>query len=173
MPKYSTGDSAGGGGSCELCGTASDDLTTATVAGAELDLCPDCVPHGEGDRRSNRGSGSREAGSGSDRERNSRQRAARNTAKLADARSGDSSHWEREGTNYDRDQLPYLVSDYGGQVRTAREDAGLDIEQLADELDTDPDSLNAIEEGRAARAGVGGSLVEALEDRLDVTLVDD
>jgi ribosome-binding protein aMBF1 (putative translation factor) len=171
MAKYSTGDAAGGGGSCELCGKASDDLATATVAGAELDLCPECVPHGEGDRRSSRDSGSR-GGSGGDREQNSRQRAARNTAKLADARSGDSSHWEREGTNYDRDQLPYLVSGYGDRVRSAREDAGLDIEELADELDTDAESLHAIEEGRAARAGVGGSLVEALEERLDVTLVD-
>jgi ribosome-binding protein aMBF1 (putative translation factor) len=172
MPKYSTGDSAGGGGSCELCGTSSDDLTTATVAGAELDLCPDCVPHGEQDRRSSRDSGSRD-GDSSSRERNSRQRAARNTAKLADAQTGDSSRWEREGTNYDRDQLPYLVSGYGDRVQSAREDADLGIEELADELDADPGSLRSIEEGRAARAGVGGSLVEALEDRLGVMLIDD
>jgi ribosome-binding protein aMBF1 (putative translation factor) len=170
MPKYSTDDSTGGGRSCELCGKASDDLTTATVAGAELDLCSDCVPHGEQDQRSERDTGSRDDGDGG---RDSRQRAVRNTAKLADAYTGDSGRWEREGTNYDRDQLPYLVSDYGDRVRNAREDADLGIEALADELDADPSHLDAIEEGRAARAGVGGSLVEALEDRLDVTLIDD
>jgi ribosome-binding protein aMBF1 (putative translation factor) len=170
MPKYSTGDSAGGGGSCELCGKASDDLTTATVAGAELDLCHDCVPHGEQDRRAERDTGSRDEDDGG---RDGRQRAARNTAKLADAHTGDSSRWEREGTNYDRDQLPYLVSDYGDRVRNAREDAALGVEELADDLDTDPESLRSVEAGRAARAGVGGSLVEALEDRLDVTLIDD
>ena len=47
MPKYSTGESSGDGESCELCGKQTADLTTATVAGAELDLCPECVPHGE------------------------------------------------------------------------------------------------------------------------------
>jgi ribosome-binding protein aMBF1 (putative translation factor) len=169
MPKYSTGDSTAGGGSCELCGKASDDLTTARVAGAELDLCSDCVPHGEQDRRSERDTGSRDEGDGG---RDGRQRAVRNTAKLADARGGDSSHWEREGTNYDRDQLPYLVSDYGDRVRSAREDADLPVGELADDLDADPEDLRSVEAGRAARAGVGGSLVEALEDRLDVTLVD-
>jgi ribosome-binding protein aMBF1 (putative translation factor) len=170
MPKYSAGDSSGGGGSCELCGTASDDLTTAMVSGAELDLCPDCVPHGEQDRRSSRDTGSRGGGSSS---RGDRQRAASNAAKFGDATTGDSSHWEREGTNYDRDQLPYLVSEYGDRARSAREEANLDIAALADELDVDPKQLTAIEEGRAARAGVGGSLVEALEERLDVVLIDD
>ena len=170
MPKYSTGDSSGGGASCELCGTASDDLTTATVAGAELDLCPDCVPHGKRDRRSSRDTGGRDGGSSG---RGDRQRAARNVAKFADATTGDSTRWEREGTNYDRDQLPYLVSGYGDRVRSAREEADLDVETLADELDADPESLTAIEEGRAARAGVGGSLVRTIEERLDVTLVDD
>ena len=168
MPKYSTGGSSGDAESCELCGKQSDDLTTATVAGAELDLCPECVPHGEraDDRRSGRDTDSRD----SDRERDSRRRAAQNVAKLADARGGDSSRWEREGTNYDRDQLPYLVSGYGNRAKAAREEAELGVEELADELGVGAESLRAVEEGRAARAGVGGSLIGALEDRLDVTL---
>jgi ribosome-binding protein aMBF1 (putative translation factor) len=171
MPKYSTGNAAGDGENCELCGKRTEDLTTATVAGAELDLCPDCVPHGEGtDRRSaNRDTGGRD----DDRERDSGRRAAQNVARLRDARSGGSTRWEREGTNYDRDQLPYLVSGYGERAKTVREDAGLGVEELADELGADPDSLRAVEEGRAARAGVGGSLIAALEDRLDVTLAED
>lgn len=171
MPKYSTGSSSGDAESCELCGKQTEDLTTATVAGAELDLCPACVPHGE--QADNRHTAERDTGSESDRERDSRRRAAQNVARLADARSGDSTRWEREGTNYDRDQLPYLVSDYGDRARTAREETELGVEELADELDADADALRAVEEGRAARAGVGGSLIDALEDRLDVTLVDD
>ena len=171
MAKYSTGDDLGGGGSCELCGATDPDLTTATVAGAELDLCPNCLDHGETD---DRGGSTRDTGSSADREtdRDRRQRAARNTAKLTD-RSGDSSRWEREGTNYDRDQLPYLVSEYGERVEQAREDADLSRAALADDLDVTTDDLQAVEEGRAARADVGGSLISALEDRLDVTLADE
>jgi ribosome-binding protein aMBF1 (putative translation factor) len=172
MPKYSTGNASGDGESCELCGKPSEDLTTATVAGAELDLCSECVPHGEQveNRRSERDNTSSRD---DDRERDRGRRAAQNAAKLADAHSGDSTRWEREGTNYDRDQLPYLVSDYGDRARTAREEADIGVEELADELDVDAEDLRAVEEGRAARAGVGGSLIDALEDRLDVTLVDD
>jgi ribosome-binding protein aMBF1 (putative translation factor) len=170
MAKYSTGDASGGGESCELCGARDAALTAATVAGAELDLCPNCLDHGETD---DRGGSKRDSGDSADRERDRRQRAARNTAKLADRSGGDSSRWEREGTNYDRDQLPYLVSDYGDRAKRAREDADRTIEELADDLDAAADDLRAVEEGRAARADVGGSLVSALEERLDVTLVEE
>lgn len=170
MPKYSTGTSSGGAANCELCGKQTEELTTATVAGAELELCPECVPHGES--AENRHSSGSDTGGRDDRERNSRKRAAQNVARLRDAQATDTTHWEREGTNYDPDQLPYLVSGYGDRVKKAREEAELGIDELADELGIDPDSLRAVEEGRAARAGVGGSLIGTLEDRLDVTLAE-
>ncbi|WP_049902733.1 helix-turn-helix domain-containing protein [Halococcus agarilyticus] len=169
MAKYSTGDASGDGESCELCGAHDADLTSATVAGAELDLCPNCLDHGEtDDRGGSKPSGGRDA----DQDRDRRQRAAKNTATFTDT-GGDSSRWEREGTNYDRDQLPYLVSDYGDRAKRAREDADLSVEALADDLDAPIEELRAVEEGRAARADVGGSLVSALEERLDVTLVEE
>jgi len=59
----------------------------------------------------------------------------------------------------------------GGQ--TARQDAGLQLAELAAELDLDEKQLLAIEQGRATRANVGGSAIRALEERLDVTLVDE
>jgi ribosome-binding protein aMBF1 (putative translation factor) len=169
MAKYSTGNASGDGESCELCGAHDTDLTTATVAGAELDLCPNCLDHGEtDDRGGSKPGGDRDA----DRDRDRRQRAAQNTATFTDT-GGDSSRWEREGTNYDRDQLPYLVSDYGDRAKRAREDADRSVEELADDLDVATEDLRAVEEGRAARADVGGSLVSALEERLDVTLVEE
>ncbi|MFB6104311.1 MAG: transcriptional regulator [Halobacteriaceae archaeon] len=167
MAKYSTGGGAGGSGgrTCELCGEPADDLRTATVAGAELDVCGECAPHsdqagdtgGDGDR--------------SDTERN--RRAAENTARHLDAAKGDPSHWVEEGTDYEDDQLPYLVSDYGAKVVDARRDAGLQREELAAELGIDDADLLAVEQGRAARANVGGSVIAALEDYLDVTLADE
>ncbi|AKH97907.1 helix-turn-helix domain-containing protein [Halanaeroarchaeum sulfurireducens] len=172
MAKYSTGGSPGGdgGGTCELCGTSTDDLRTVTVAGAKLQVCPDCASHGDG------GGPKRDAGGDdgtNERRESPGKRAARNTARTLDAASGDSEHWEEEGTNYDRDQLPYLVRDYGERVVRARQDAGLKREELATELEIPETDLLAVEQGRATQAGVGGSVIAALEERLDVELADE
>ena len=170
MAKYSTGSSSGGGGTaCELCGAESDSLRTATVAGATLEVCPDCAPHGEDARTTGRGSS--DSGRGDD-EPNRKQRAARNVAKANPIWDGDSEHWEREGTNYDDDPLPYLVSGYGEVLEEARQTAGLTREELADELGAREADLLAIEQGRATQAGVGGGLIEALEERLGVELAE-
>lgn len=167
MAKYSTGDGSGGAGgrTCELCGQSADDLRRATVAGAELDVCGDCAPHDDN-------AGTEDSDEGRD-EVDRRKKAAQNTARAYDVARGDSSHWEEEGTDYEGDQLPYLVSDYGATVVKARQDAGLQREELAEELDITEGDLLAVEQGRAARAGVGGSVIAKLEDRLDVELADE
>lgn len=162
MAKYSTGSGGSdGGGSCELCGSEGGDLRTATVAGATLQVCGDCARHGDAGDRSTEDDGD------ADRKK----RAARNTAKIQDARSGDASHWE-DGAGYDDDQLPYLVADYAERLQRARQDAGLQVDELADRIDADESAVLAVEHGRATQAGVGGSVIERLEDALDVTLID-
>lgn len=167
MAKYSTGGVGGdSSGACELCGAEDRDLQSATVAGAKLDVCRECAKHGETD------SGSSGPERNRDRdEPNRRKKAAQNVAKLDDARKADTDF--EEGTDYEDDPLPYLVHGYGDRVEEARQDAGLQTDELAEELDVDEDDVVAIEQGRAARAGVGGSVVEALEERLDVQLVDE
>ena len=173
MAKYSTGGGGGGGDgeSCELCGRDSTNLRTANVAGAELLVCADCAPHGESDGRDGRG-GSR-SGGGQDGEPNRKKRAAQNAARIYDAGRGDSTHWEKEGTDYEDDRLPYLASGYGERAEAARQEAGLTAEELAAELEVDEDDILAVEQGRAARAGVGGSVVRTLEERLGVALAED
>lgn len=188
MAKYSTGGgSSEGGGSCELCGAATENLRTATVAGATLSVCPDCARNhdeastgrsgGRDGSGAGGGSGGRDAGgsgagggSGGMSESERKRRAARNTARQYDRVGGDSSHWEEHGTNYEADRLPYLVHDYGKRVVEARQQAGLQREELATELEIDESDLLAVEQGRATRAGVGGSVIAALEERLDVEL---
>jgi ribosome-binding protein aMBF1 (putative translation factor) len=164
MAKYSTGsggDSAGG--SCELCG-ADGDTRTASVAGATLELCSDCAQnHGENQRQT--------TSSDSSKERDRKRRAAKNTAKIQDAGKGDASHWE-EGADYDSDQLPYLVSDYGSRVTGARQERGLQTAELAEELDLPESDVLAVEQGRATQANVGGSAISAIESFLDIELVD-
>lgn len=183
MTKYSTGSDRGGGDgdACELCGRETGNLERANVAGANLLVCSNCAPHGDAGGRSSgsgRGGGS---GSGSGASSGSRdadepsrkKRAAQNVARAMDASSGDSSRWEREGTDYEKDRLPYLVKGYGDVVTEARQDEELTVDELAAEVGVDDTHIHAVEEGRAARAGVGGSTIRALEQRLDVTLVDE
>lgn len=183
MTKYSTGSGGGSGGgdACELCGRETSNLQTANVAGAELLVCSDCRPHDDASKGQSSGhggsghdgsGGSSAGGSGSGPESRKKQ-VARKQAKVYDAATGDSSHWEEEGTDYEEDRLPYLLPSYGEVALEARQEAGLTAEELAEELDVDEDDLLAIEQGRAATADVGGSVVRALEDRLDVQLVDE
>ncbi|GAB6861539.1 multiprotein-bridging factor 1 family protein [Haloplanus litoreus] len=178
MAKYSTGSGGGGddGDACELCGRETSSLERANVAGADLLVCSDCAPHGESSGRgrdSGSGSGSRSGSRTDADEPNRRKRAAQNTARIYDASRGNTKRWEEEGTDYESDRLPYLVSDYGERVETARQDAGLTVEELAAALDAGEDDVLAIEQGRATRAGVGGSLVRAVEERLGIELVDE
>ncbi|WP_090383007.1 helix-turn-helix domain-containing protein [Natronobacterium texcoconense] len=173
MAKYSTGSSSGGGGTnCELCGAESDSLERASVAGAELEVCPDCAPHDDQKRTQSRSSSDSGSSGRDDDEPSRKQKAAQNVAKANPVWDGDSEHWEKEGTNYDDDPLPYLVSDYGEKATEARQEAGLQREELAEELGAREKDLLAVEQGRATQAGVGGGLIEALEERLDVTLAE-
>jgi ribosome-binding protein aMBF1 (putative translation factor) len=171
MPKYSTGGSSGSGSgeTCELCGESSDDLREANVAGATLQVCPECSPHD--DAAADRTRPDREGTRDPD-EPDRRRRAVQNAADATNVWDGDSERWEREGAGYDDDQLPYLVNDYGEKMREARQEAGLQREELAGELSAREADVIAIEQGRATQAGIGGTLIEAIEERLDVRLAE-
>jgi ribosome-binding protein aMBF1 (putative translation factor) len=173
MPKYSTGSGGGGGDgdSCELCGKETGKLRKANVAGAALLVCADCAPHDDTahrDRKKRESQQDRDTG-----EVSRKKRAAQQAAKLYDAQKGDAKRWEEEGTDYEDDRLPYLVKDYGDVVESARQAAGLQLDELAAELDVDESDLLAVEQGRATQAGVGGSVIGKLEARLDVELADE
>jgi len=174
MAKYSTGGSSGSGDgdACELCGAETDALREANVAGAQLLVCRDCAPHDDAAKKTSSDSrGGGQGGSGNSESDRKRQ-AAQNAAKANPIWDGDSSHWEEEGTDYDDDPLPYLVSGYGKELTEARQDGGLQREELAEEMGIEESVLLAIEQGRATQAGVPGSVVEALEERLDVELIE-
>ncbi|WP_435358728.1 helix-turn-helix domain-containing protein [Haloarchaeobius sp. DFWS5] len=176
MPKYSTGGSSGSsdGDTCELCGADSNDLRTANVAGASLQVCRSCAPHDDAKKQQSRGnqsSGSSGGSQGQD-ERSRKRRAVQNAAKANDVWDGDSSRWEAEGTNYDDDPLPYLVKNYGQKLTEARQEKGLQREELAAELGVDEADIIAIEQGRATQAGIGGGLISAIEDQLDIELAE-
>lgn len=171
MAKYSTGgNTPDEGGSCELCGAEDRDLRTEQVAGAMLAVCADCgARHAEGGH--DRDAYGQQTGTRDSDEEDRKKQAARNTARMTDTQQ-DSTHWEK-GADYERDPLPYLVRGYGDRVATARAAADLSVAELADELAVPESDVHAVEEDRATSAGIGGSLIEALEDHLDVTLSDE
>jgi ribosome-binding protein aMBF1 (putative translation factor) len=164
MAKYSTGGGLDAGDSCELCGASGVETQSVNVAGAQLEVCSDCAQHDDTAKQDQHTS---------DRDEQERKRtAAQNTARVYDAAQQDSSHWE-SGADYDDDQLPYLVSDYDERVTEARQQAGYRLGELAADLDIGESDLLALEQGRAIQAGLGGSVVRAVEDSLDIDLVDD
>lgn len=169
MAKYSTGGGGGGGegDTCELCGATSDSLKTANIAGATLQVCQSCRPHDDADRSVDDRGGGEPAGT--DRPPRKKE-LARRIARAHDAVKPDTSRWEREGAGYEDDPLPYLVTGYGERVTDARQTAGLTLEELADALDLPEHELLAVEQGRATRAGIGGSVIDALEEHLDITI---
>ncbi|MES3517998.1 MAG: multiprotein-bridging factor 1 family protein [Natronomonas sp.] len=163
MAKYSTGGGSGGSAdACELCGTETTDLQATTVAGARLEVCSNCLRHGE-DAEKTTTDDKRD-------EQERRRKAAQNTARMKDAQEVDHD-WE-SGADYEDDPLPYLLNDYGDRLREARQDAGYQIAELADELDVSEDAIIAVEQGRAIRAGIGGSLIAELESFLDIELTE-
>ncbi len=162
MAKYSTGGGIDSGDSCELCGATDVDTSSVNVAGAQLQVCSNCAQHDDSVKQT----------SDSTREENRKKRAARNTARMHDSAKADASHWE-SGADYDDDQLPYLVSAYGEKVTEARQDAGYQLEELANELNVTENDLLALEQGRAVQAGIGGSVVYAVEETLDISLTDE
>ncbi len=162
MAKYSTGGGVDSGDSCELCGATGVNTDSVQVAGAQLQVCSDCAQHDDSVKQS----------SDSSRKDNRKKRAAQNTARMHDSAKADSSHWE-SGADYDEDQLPYLISDYGTLVTEKRQEAGYQLEELANELNIEENDLLALEQGRAVQAGIGGSVVYAVEEMLDISLTDE
>ncbi|KAB7515007.1 transcriptional regulator [Halosegnis rubeus] len=173
MAKYSTGGvGSDDADSCELCGKEGVSLTDETVAGARLQVCSDCSQHGEQGGKTQRETEGRDEASPGDDTTDRRRKAAQNAARMADANAVDSSRWE-QGTDYEDDPLPYLVSDYGDVMSEARQAAGLQTSELAGELGVTEADVLAVEQGRANRANIPGSLIEAIEERLNVQLSDE
>ena len=172
MAKYSTGSGGGGDGgdACELCGSETKSLRAANVAGAELQVCSDCAPMGDNKNKDRKKREQRE-GTRDGTRTNRKKRAAQNTAKLQDSSAGNED-WVKNA-EYDDDALPYLVSGYGERTKKARQDAGMTTEEAAEELGLDEEDVLAVEEGRATRAGVGGSVIAGLEQLFDIELADE
>lgn len=162
MAKYEVS----GGGSqntsqCELCGKDTSDITEVVVEGANLSVCPECKQHDDSTQRS-ADEKSRDGGT-----RDTTPELPSDTNSLWD---GDTEHWEKHGTGYTDDQLPYLIDGYGNKVIEARRDAGMTREELADEIDIPVETLDIVEQETAYTNNVSGAVIARLESYFDIVL---
>ena len=111
---------------CEMCGEEKDDLHTAKVSGAELDVCDSCVQFGT------------QLDEGSDEDSTSTKYST----------SSNSNGGNRTQRNQSGQPLgaQRLAMDYGQRIRKARESAGYSVDDLADELNEKANHLRKIEQ---------------------------
>lgn len=172
MPKYSTGDSASQPSAenitaCELCGEESSSLHDATVAGAELTVCTDCNPH---DDSTESGSSNSEPQDTVNSEPNDSPSATKSPVESGTYLNQDSSHWEEEGTNYEDDPLPYMVSAYGEKLQSARRSHDVSHDELATTIGVTPHDIKEMEAGQIRESSIRGSEVAELEKQLEIQL---
>jgi len=185
MAKYSTGGGGGGddGDACEPLRarpqTSSGPRSPGRSSSSARTAAPDDAGNarrarrirwesGRKFRRKPGGASSESTGTGTEPEEGNRPQAGEDG--LRDRRL---KHWEEGGTNYESDRLPYLVSGYGDDVAAARQRRRTHGRGAGRGIRRRRDDLFAVEDGRAATAGVGGSVVRALEERLGVDIVDE
>lgn len=162
MPKYSAKSSGvtSTADACELCGEETASLDDVVVAGATLQVCSSCASHDD---------------STTSQDTSSEEQRGPSTPPSTGSSMWDSdtSSWETEGTGYSDDPLPYLVDGYGDVVETGRTVAGLSVEEVARNIGVDEMTILAIERGQAARADIPGTVIEDLEEHLDIKLTDE
>lgn len=164
MAKYSTNTtqtSTSDGTVCELCGTTTETLTTAEIAGADLSVCESCSPHDESTQTTDSESSTKSEST------DAIMKATDDHASLWDR---DTRSLEQNGPKYTDDRLPHLISDYGEQIKDARITAGLTETELADELDIEEMTIITLEQGSAVEENIGGSVIRKLEEKFDIVL---
>lgn len=174
MPKYSTGDtpsqsSAETATACELCGQDASTLTDATIAGAQLSVCTDCNPHDDS-TSSKQPTDDQDTSTTEHIEDN--QDLTVSTTNPSSYLNQDTSHWEANGTNYDKDKLPYMTTNYGSKMKTARQEHGLTQEELAERIQVEPQDIELMESGQIRSTDIQGSHVAAIEEKLKIRLSD-
>ncbi|WP_135828353.1 multiprotein bridging factor aMBF1 [Halorussus halobius] len=118
---------------CEMCGAETGSPKTVKVEGAELEVCDDCADFGtevetqETSTTSTKYSTSSSSGSSS-----------------STGGSSGSSQTRRSDMFDDMDEL---AQDYDERIRSAREDAGLSQEDLADDLNEKASLIRKLERG--------------------------
>lgn len=122
---------------CELCGKETDELTKTRVSDADLQVCQDCTDLGTKLETDN-----------SDDEKDTKYSTKNNsssnstTTRNSNSNSGNSTT-ENSGDPFE--DVSDLSLDYGQKIQTARQQDGMDREQLAKKLGIKQSHLQNVE----------------------------
>lgn len=142
---------------CEMCGADKASLTTTKVEGAELELCDSCKSFGTEVRTTSSSGGSSKYSTSS--------KSGKSTSSSSGSSSGGSKRRRRDMF----DDMDEIAADYDGRIRSAREDAGLTQEELANRLNEKASLIRKLERGDILPSD---DVRKKLERSLDISLVE-
>ncbi|MCF2240094.1 TIGR00270 family protein [Halobacterium salinarum] len=143
---------------CEMCGTEVSSPKTVKVEGAEIDVCDDCAEFGTEVTTQSSSSTSTKYSTSS---------SSSQSAGSSGGSSGTNSGGRRRRDMFD--EMDELAGDYDTRIRSAREQAGLSQEELADELNEKASVIRKLEHGDSLPSN---DVREELEDYLGILLTE-
>ena len=128
---------------CEMCGTETAAPNRVKIEGAKLNVCDECTDFGtEIETGSSSGSSTKYSTSSSDSSSSTGAGSTNTGASTASSSSGGG------GRRQDMfDDIEELAQDYDGQIRQARESAGMSQEDLAKDLNEKASLIRKLEQG--------------------------
>ena len=140
-----------------MCGAETSSPKTVKVEGAELQLCDSCSDFGTEVKTASSSSGSTKYSTSSS-----------SSSSSSGSRSAGSSGGSRTRRRSDMfDEMDEIATDYDDRIRTARENAGLTQEELANQLNEKASLIRKLEHGDMLP---NDTIQKKLERKLDISL---
>lgn len=154
---------------CEMCGADTASPNTVKVEGAELDVCDDCADFGTEVRTESSSSSSTKystSGSSGSDSGSSGSSGGSSSGTSASSGGGGGGGGRRRDMF---DEMDEVAQDYDQRIRQARENAGLNQEELANQLNEKASLIRKLELGDTLPSD---SVQQKLESELDIVLTE-
>lgn len=171
MAKYSTGDSQDSQSedeSCQICGKEDGKLVTAKLEGTILTVCKECEPDAE-----HRDDITHEPTESNSPPQTTTDSISKESERFRPTNSDPHTNpdWIEE-VEYGNTRTPYLISDYDRILQDALESADMTPEAIHEEVGVPVDSIESLLNNAAMSDEVGRKEIEAVEEVLDIELID-
>lgn len=142
---------------CEMCGAETASPKTVKIEGAELQVCDECADFGTEVTQQSTSSTSTKYSTSSS--------SGSSSSQSSTSTSGGSSGGRRRRDMFD--EMEELASDYHTRIRSARENADLTQEELANSINEKVSLIRKLEHGDMMPSD---EVQKKLERRLDISL---